>query len=104
MPSTSENAEIFTAQDKIYLVFASKKKILYVLLVRKVLLELILIQRILFVLKMSSAPYIQVHFRLDFIKETNTMNRDQTAPKQSVSIFLLYRFPKLIDGKFRQML
>ena len=27
-----------------------------------------------------SAAYIQVHFRLDFIMEVNTMNPDQTAP------------------------
>ena len=27
-----------------------------------------------------SAAYIQVHFRLDFIMEANTMNSDQTAP------------------------
>ena len=26
-----------------------------------------------------SAAYIQVHFRLDFIMEANTMTRDQTA-------------------------
>ena len=30
---------------------------------------------------MLSATYIQVHFRLDFIMEANTMNPDQTAPK-----------------------
>ena len=28
----------------------------------------------------TSAVYIQVHFRLDFIIEANTMNPDQTAP------------------------
>ena len=30
------------------------------------------------------AAYIQVHFRLDFIIEANTMNPDQTAPKGAV--------------------
>ena len=29
----------------------------------------------------SSAANIQVHLRLDFIMETNSMNPDQTAPK-----------------------
>ena len=29
---------------------------------------------------MSSVEYIQVHFRLDFIVEANTMPFDQTAP------------------------
>ena len=42
----------------------------------------------LFVLKMLSAfhlaAYIQVHFRLDFIMETFTMNPDQTAPLAAV--------------------
>ena len=33
----------------------------------------------IFVLKMSSAAYIQVYFRLDFIMEANTMTPDQTA-------------------------
>ena len=28
----------------------------------------------------TSAAYIQVHFRLDFIMEANTMDPDQTAP------------------------
>ena len=28
-----------------------------------------------------SAAYIQVHFRLDFIKEAKNMNPDQTASK-----------------------
>ena len=28
----------------------------------------------------TSAPFIQVHFRPDFIREANTMNPDQTAP------------------------
>ena len=31
-------------------------------------------------MKMSSAAYIQVHFRLDFIMEAKIMNSDQTAP------------------------
>ena len=30
-----------------------------------------------------SAAHIQVHFRLDFIMEANTMSPDQTAPKGS---------------------
>ena len=41
-----------------------------------------------FVLKMSSvvmsAAYIQVHFRLDSIMESNIMNPDQTAPLGAV--------------------
>ena len=42
-----------------------------------------------FVLNMSSllftsASYIQVHFRLDFFKETNNMNPDQSAPLRAV--------------------
>ena len=32
-----------------------------------------------FALKKSSAEYIQLHFRLDFIVEANTMNFDQAA-------------------------
>ena len=43
-----------------------------------------------------SAAYIQVHFRLDFM-EANTMNPNQTAPKeQSVlaTYCLQYRLPK----------
>ena len=32
----------------------------------------------------SSAAYIQVHFRLNFIMEANTMNPDQTAPSGAV--------------------
>ena len=35
---------------------------------------------IYFVLKMWSSTNIQMHFRLDFIMEANTMNPDQTAP------------------------
>ena len=35
-----------------------------------------------------SAAYIQVHFKLDFLTETNNMNPDQTAPNQiRVNIF-----------------
>ena len=30
-----------------------------------------------------SAAYIQVHFRLDFYLEANTMNLDQTAPDEA---------------------
>ena len=29
----------------------------------------------------TSAAYIQIHLKLDFIMEANTMNPDQTAPK-----------------------
>ena len=29
----------------------------------------------------TSAAYIQIHLKLDFIMEENTMNPDQTAPK-----------------------
>ena len=36
------------------------------------------------ILKMSSAAYIQVHFRLDFIMDPNAMHPDQTAPKYIV--------------------
>ena len=35
-----------------------------------------------FVLKMMSAAYIQVHFRHDLIMEANTMNPNQTAPRE----------------------
>ena len=41
----------------------------------------------IFVLKcllFTSAAYIQVHFRLNFIMEANTMNPDQTAPSGAV--------------------
>ena len=42
----------------------------------------------IFVQEMSStfmsAEYIQVHFRLDFLKEANNMNSDQTSPKGEV--------------------
>ena len=31
----------------------------------------------------TSATYIQVHFRLDFMMEANTMGPDQTTPLQS---------------------
>ena len=31
----------------------------------------------------TSATYIQVHFRLDFMMEANTMGPDQTAPWRS---------------------
>ena len=34
----------------------------------------------IFVLLFTSATNTQMHFRLDFIIETNTMNADQTAP------------------------
>ena len=41
---------------------------------------------IVFILKIlsafTSAAYIQVQFRLDFIMEANTMNPDQTASKE----------------------
>ena len=33
----------------------------------------------------SSAAYIQVHFRLDFILDANAMNPDQTVPLRGVS-------------------
>ena len=36
----------------------------------------------IFVLKMLSAFYIQVQFRLDFFMEAIDMNPDQTAPKE----------------------
>ena len=61
---------------------------------------------IFFVMKMSSAfylcciSYIQVHFRLDFIMETNIMNPDQTAPMEQSdlsSYCLQYRLPKKIS-------
>ena len=32
----------------------------------------------------TSAAYIQVHFRLDFFMEANTINPDQTAPNGAV--------------------
>ena len=32
----------------------------------------------------TSAVYVQVHFRLHFIIEANTMNPDQTAPLGAV--------------------
>ena len=32
----------------------------------------------------TSAAYIQVHFRLNFIMEATTMNPDQTAPMEAV--------------------
>ena len=35
-------------------------------------------------LLLTSAAYIQVHFRLDFFLEANAMNPDQTAPKGEV--------------------
>ena len=38
----------------------------------------------IFVLKLSSAAYIQVHFRLDFFMGANNMYHDQTAPLGAV--------------------
>ena len=39
----------------------------------------------------TSVAYIQIDFRLDFIREANTMNPDQTAPLGSVwSGFMLF--------------
>ena len=39
----------------------------------------------------TSAAYIQMHFRLLFIMEANSMNPDQTAPKGAVwSGFILF--------------
>ena len=35
-----------------------------------------------FVLKMMSATYIKAHLRQDNIMEANTMNPDQTAPRE----------------------
>ena len=32
----------------------------------------------------TSAAYIQVHFRLNFIMEATTMNPDQTPPMEAV--------------------
>ena len=38
-----------------------------------------------------SAPYIQVHFRLDFLMEANNMSPDQTAPLGAVwTQFILF--------------
>ena len=37
-------------------------------------------KNVLCFLVFKSAAYIQVHFRLDFIIEANTMNPNQTAP------------------------
>ena len=39
---------------------------------------------VFFVLKMLSAAYIQVHFRLDFFMVANTMNPDQIAHSGAV--------------------
>ena len=36
----------------------------------------------LFGLKLSPAAYIQVHFKLDFVMESNNIDPDQTAPKE----------------------
>ena len=49
----------------------------------------LLIQPLLLFIKMSFGFYvccsnIQAHFRVDFIKEANTMNPDQTAPLGAV--------------------
>ena len=37
---------------------------------------------------LTSAAYIQVHFRLDSIMEANTMNPDQTAPLEQSDLGL----------------
>ena len=37
-----------------------------------------------------SVAYIQVHFRLDFFKEANNMNSDQTAPREQSDMGSLY--------------
>ena len=44
-----------------------------------------------------SAAYIQVHFRLDFIMEGNTMNPVQTADLGP--FYLQYRLPKNISRR-----
>ena len=36
----------------------------------------------------TSVAYFQVHFWLEFIMETNTMNPDQTAPKRGSLIWV----------------
>ena len=48
------------------------------------------------------AAYIQVHFKLDFIMEANTMDPDQTAPKEQSDLCtycLQYRLPKNISRR-----
>ena len=61
-------------------------KLLYPMLV--CIIPLTLSLPLFFVLKLSSAfyiaAYIQVHVRLDFIMEANTMYPDQTAPLGAV--------------------
>ena len=45
----------------------------------------------------TSAAHIQVHFRLDFFMEANTMNPDQTAPWEQSDLgtyCLQFRLPK----------
>ena len=44
---------------------------------------------------MLSAAHTQVHFRLDFIMEVNTINTDQTALEDPY--FLQYKLPKKIS-------
>ena len=50
-----------------------------------------------------SAVYIQVHFRLDFIREANSMNTDQTALSWEQSglwpYCLQYVLPKNVNGR-----
>ena len=52
------------------------------------------------------AVYNQVHFRLDFIMEANTMNPDKTAPFVQQSELgpycLQYRLPKNISRREEQ--
>ena len=64
------------------------------------LTRLILILPLFFTLKncllfMSAAAYIQVHCRLDFFLEANTMNTYQTVPDLG-PYCLQYRLPKNI--------
>ena len=53
--------------------------------------------QLFFVLEMSSAllpaAYVQVHFRLSFVLEANTMSHDRTGYN-----YLQYRLPKLSES------
>ena len=52
-----------------------------------------------------SAAYIQVHFRLDIFMEANSMDPDQTAPKEQSDLgpyCLQHRLPKNISRQEEQ--
>ena len=52
-----------------------------------------------------SAAYIQVHFRLDFFMKANSIDPDQTAPKEQSDLgpyCLQYRLPKNISRREEQ--